>query len=92
MDRLHGLSSEFKPATWRSTCASDGEFIGISFNLADGSIVRLALDADSARDAAETLSQYLDQTTIRTNSHSANSSGSPSVDVSAHSECENVAP
>lgn len=66
MERFHRLSPEFKPAAWRSTCASDGEFIGISFDLADGSVVRLALDADSARDAAETLVQYIDQAASRT--------------------------
>jgi len=92
MERFHGLSPEFKPATWYGTCASDGEFIGISFDLADGSIIRLALDADSARATAETLAQSIGQAGIRTNSQSDSSSGSPSIDVSVHNECENVAP
>jgi hypothetical protein len=34
--------------------------IGVSFNLADGAIVRLALPVADARDVAETLLEFLD--------------------------------
>lgn len=85
MSRFHGLHADFKPASWRGTCNTDGEFIGVSFDLPDGSILRLALDAQSALLCAETIQDYLRPYGMRTNSHSDSSSGNPSVDVSAHS-------
>ena len=87
MVRLHGLHPDFQPAAWRGTNMSDGKIIGISFDLANGEIIRLAIDAKSARAAAETLLDHLDAA-ARTNTQSASASGNPSVDVSAHNECE----
>ena len=49
------LHPDFLPATWRGTTASDGQIIGISFDLADGSVVRLKLDARSAMHAGGSL-------------------------------------
>lgn len=54
------LSKSYFPAQWRGTTAADGKVIGVSFNLTDGSIVRYALDVESARALAETLTHYLD--------------------------------
>jgi hypothetical protein len=83
MDRFHGLHPDFKPATWRGTCASDGEYVGISFDLEDGSgVVRLAVKADGAKHCAENILHYLAAAASRTNSQSDSSSGNPSVDVS----------
>ena len=54
------LPGSFVDATWRGTTNTDGQLIGVSFNLADGAIVRLALPVADARDVAETLLEFLD--------------------------------
>lgn len=54
------LSGEFKPARWRGTTNTDGESIGVSFDMAGGEVVRLKLDVVSARHLSETLREYLD--------------------------------
>lgn len=86
MSRSHGLHPDFKPASWRGTTNTDGEVIGFSFDLDSGEVIRLAVDAESARQCAESILSYLDSQAVRTNSQSDSSSGSPSVDVSVHSE------
>lgn len=70
------LSEDFKSATWRGTTNTDGRVIGVSFDLAEGGIVRLSLDLSSARNLAETIAEYLAAYEVRTNVHSARSSGS----------------
>ena len=76
------LHEDFKIASWRGTTNSDGEVIGLSFLLGSGEVIRLALDANSALMCADSIFDYLGQ--VRTNVHSDNSSGNPSVDVSLH--------
>lgn len=83
------LSPAFLPAKWRGTTNTDGDIIGISFDLADGSIVRLALDMESARHVSETLLEYAGPYWVRTNSQSDKSDGSPSRDGSPQ-EGQNV--
>lgn len=80
------LHHDFVPAKWRGTTATDGKTIGVSFNATDGSIIRLALEVDSARKAAESILHYLEAQQSGTNSHSEKSSGSPSLEVSAQRE------
>lgn len=72
------LHPDFKAATWRGTTASDGEIVGISFDLEDGSIVRLKLDARNAHHAAGTLLENLCRGHVSTLIQSDSSSGSPS--------------
>ena len=71
---------------WYGTTNTDGRVIGISLELPDQSIVRYALDVDSARCLAETLTDYLGP---RTSSHSVMSSGIPKSDGSPQ-EGQNV--
>lgn len=75
------LSTSFLPARWRGTTNTDGSVIGVSFDTG-ADVVRLALDLDSARNLAESLSEFLDAYTVRTNSHSERSSGIPNRDGS----------
>lgn len=68
----------FERATWRgTTVVRDGE-IGVSFNCADGSIVRLMLPVDCALRVASSLEDYLRAAVVQ----SERSSGSPTVDGS----------
>ena len=90
MKNAHGLSSSFLPAEWRGTTNTDGELIGLSLDLSDGQVARFALNLVSARMMAESIIEFADLYGDRTNSHSARSSGNPSVEVSAPEECEKV--
>lgn len=78
------LHPDFKPATWRGTTASDGKIIGISFNLDDGTIVRLKIDARSAFHAGGSLLEEIAKGDYRAlmNTQSDKSAGSPDFDVS----------
>lgn len=80
------LPKSFVDATWRGTTNTDGKLIGISFNLADGKVIRLALPVDSGIQAGESLLEYLAAYRSGTNSHSDKSSGNPSLDVSTQRE------
>lgn len=82
------LSKNFKPATWRGTTSTDGEVVGVSFDLPSGETIRLALNAHCACWLADSLNDALNQR--GTNVQSTRSSGSPSTDVSTHRECEKV--
>lgn len=55
------IPSSFQSASWRGTTRVDLETqeIGVSFNLEDGSIVRLKLSTDSARNLSESVAEYL---------------------------------
>lgn len=62
---------------------------GISFDLEDGSVARLLLTKESARDLALGIIQRLQGCPgVPTFSHSDSSSGSPSVEVSTPLECD----
>ena len=89
MERFHGLHPDFIPAHWVGTCSSDGEYVGVTFNLDDGSSVRLAIDSASCGALIETVAVALNHP-LRMNSQSDSASGSPSVEVSAQRECEKV--
>jgi hypothetical protein len=80
------LHPDFIPATWRGTTNTNGKIIGVSLNLADGTVARFALNLPGAVSLAETILDYAQRYEARTNSHSTSSSGSPSVDVSRQSE------
>jgi hypothetical protein len=83
------LSPDFRLAVWRGTTNTDGNEIGISFDLADGAVIRLRLAAPSARNAAESILGYLAAGAGRMSSQSESSSGSPSLAVSPQ-DAENV--
>ena len=80
------LHPDFKNATWRGTTNTDGKLIGISFNLADGQVVRLSLPLGDAIQAGESLLSYAAPFRSATNSHSESSSGNPSLAVSVQRE------
>lgn len=82
MERFHGLHHDFKPAAWRGTTNTDGEFIGLSLDLPDGSVARYALDVESALAIADTLQGYINAYRARTNVQPDVSSGMPSPAVS----------
>lgn len=85
--RIDGvLHPDFKPASWRGTTNTDGKIIGVSLNVADGSVARFALNLSCAISLAETILDYARRYADRTNSHSESSSGNPSVDVSRQRE------
>ncbi|MDO9227149.1 MAG: hypothetical protein Q8M09_12475 [Pseudomonadota bacterium] len=86
------LHPDFKAANWRGTTSSNGEIIGISFDLEDGSVVRLKLDAHSACQAGGSLIEELAKGGYRAlmNSQSAKSSGNPDVEGSIPDEGVNV--
>lgn len=75
----------FTPAEWRGTTNTDGQVIGISFNLEDGSIVRVKLGCASARHCAESILGYLDGYTSK-NSQPESAAGICNTDVSGQSE------
>ncbi len=51
--------NSYKPSTWRNTLRLDDEKqIGIGFNTPDG-IVRLCIDAESAKHLTETLAEEI---------------------------------
>ena len=76
------LHSDFKPATWRGTTATDGKTIGLSFNLLDGKVARYALNVDSALEMAATLLDHIAAFIERTNTQSDADSGMPRSAVS----------
>ena len=76
------VPNSYMPATWSGVTATDGEYIGLSFTLDTGEVVRLKLPATSARWGAESIGDYLPET----HTHSDSSSGSPSSEVSTHDE------
>lgn len=82
------IPSSYRPATWRGTLPCDAGETAVSFNLGDGSVLRLRLPVDSALHLAESLADYLVEAgyAVRTNSQSRSSSGSPSVDGSMPDE------
>lgn len=78
------LPNSYTPAEWRNTTpvCSDTERIGIGFNLADGSVVRLSISLESASFLTDTLRDYLPTC------HSEILSGIPSVAVSMPEQSE----
>lgn len=84
-------SGAFVPVVWRGT-AFDAEAVSdpvaISFECEDGSVIRLLLCRESARNAGETLLEAVQGVAVLTSSHPESSSGRPSVAVSAPEECE----
>lgn len=86
------LPRSYEEAEWRGTLPVDGAGrIGLSFNKADGEIVRLSLDLDSARSVLEMFIEYLAEYQER-RSHSDTSSGMPSVEGSTPQEGKEVCP
>ena len=84
------VPGSFTRSKWRGTTACDDSgSIGISFDLPDGSIVRLALDRKSAINLAGTVKEYIDAYKSE-RSHSFNSSGMPSVEGSTPFAGQNV--
>jgi len=83
------LSHQFQPANWRSTspvCACCG-CVCLSFNLADGSVVRLKLPHAEMVHVLETYAEFQANPPRRARCQrcsdlSDNSSGSPIADVS----------
>ncbi len=76
------LPSCFTDVQGRGVSATDGDLIGLSFDVADGSVVRLALPYDQAESMAlAVLAAGRDQR-LRTSSQPSSSSGSPSAAVS----------
>ena len=88
--RPRPLPPSFAVSAWRGTTACDTfGGLGVSFDLPDGSIVRLALDRQSAQQLSQSVRQYLDgYNSVRP--HSDNSSGRPSVEVSTPAAGANV--
>lgn len=72
------IPSSYLSAEWRNTTPVDIETnrIGMGFDLSDGTVVRLSISMESARNMAETLGDYLMRY------HSEISAGMPSVEVS----------
>lgn len=83
------LPLSFVDASVRGVTNTDGRLIGVSFDLENGEVVRLALPFDQAESMAKTIRYYL-ESYRRTNSQSDKSSGNPSEEVSAHRGWENV--
>lgn len=77
------LFNGYTPVSWRGTTNTDGQRIGVSFTQDDGTILRLAVDCESARSTAETILEFLDAYAARINSQSERSSGSSVVDGAA---------
>ena len=76
------LPGSFESAQWRGTTSRRGaDVVGVSFDLASGVVVRLALPADSARQLMGSLRDYLE-----IDVQSCSESGSPIADVSGHRE------
>lgn len=75
------LPMSYVNASWRCTLPVDAERdrLGLALNLADASIVRVALDVKSARHVAETILAYLDRDS---GFQSPKSAGSSSCDGS----------
>lgn len=84
-------SGAFIPVVFRGIAfnpASLIDAIGISFDREDGSVIRLLLTHEEARNAALGLFECATVCQFFTRRHSAISSGNPSVDVSAQDGCE----
>jgi hypothetical protein len=62
------LHPDFKLCAWRGTTSTKGEVIGISFNMPDGGIVRLALPLWDAVRVTESIQQILNAYLLRSNS------------------------
>jgi hypothetical protein len=77
------IPKSYDAATWRNSTPSDGGAIGLGFNLADGRVVRLRLDLESARHVQETLVVFLG---TQGRCHSDKSAGIPSSAVSTPEE------
>lgn len=77
-------SGAFVPVVWRGTTSNAvvGNGVGISFDSEDGSVVRLMMTYESAKDAAETLFEAIQRRVDFISAHPDSSSGNPSVDVS----------
>ena len=75
------IPDSYERATWRGTLPADKDAseIGLSFQKADGEIVRLALPIASARSVVASLDDYVGKSTC---SHSDSSSGNPQSAVS----------
>ena len=55
-DQAGALPESFVPATWRGTTGRPGAaYVGVSFDLVGGGVVRLAVTAESARGLMESL-------------------------------------
>lgn len=67
------LSKNFKPAMWRGTTSTDGEVVGVSFDLPSGETIRLALSAQCARWLADSINDAFNQrgTNFQTNREAA---------------------
>lgn len=70
------IPDSYQSAEWRNTTpVSNNNMIGMGFDMEGGTVFRIALSVESARNLAGTLNDYL------AISHSAISSGMPSVDA-----------
>ena len=52
------IPDAFQPAQWRGTTNTDGENIGLSFDLPDGATVRLSISVADAWQVADSLREY----------------------------------
>lgn len=82
-------SGAFIPVILRGVTANPAclvEAMGISFDCEDGRVIRLLITLETARMVVDYLSSTCQRFVEFTNSHSDNSSGSPSVEVSTPEE------
>lgn len=73
------LPASFVDAQGRGVSATDGELIGLMFDLADGTVVRLAVPYVQAESMAQAVLDAGRDQRLRTSSQSASSSGSPKL-------------
>lgn len=80
------IPAAYLSATFRNSTPIDPVFneMGVGFNMADGTIIRLRLNVEHARAMAESVGDYLRDHFEE--AHSCTSSGIPSVDVSMPDE------
>lgn len=76
------LPESYVDVSNRCVTNTDGELIGLGFDGPDGGVVRLALSLSDAEALARSILCTTRIYRARTNSHSNNSSGSPSLAVS----------
>ena len=82
---MERIPKSYKQANWRNTTPVEktNNTIGVSFNMSDGSVMRLCLPVVDAKNLSESIHSFL-------YNHSEISSGMPSVDVSTPLGSEKV--
>jgi len=79
----------YRPAKWRCTLPADLDGLGVAFDTAEGTPIRLRLDLESARHLRQSLAEKL-RNYERTTSHSDRSAGMSSEPGSTPDEGVNV--